>query len=100
MRLPRNLEEIATKTIDSFVNHDRILAIEAIALHKKYQESLSGLRASKGNGLSVGYLDLVYMFERVGRSWEDIVDLVKPIYAKLLAEFFAHGIRHYGAYGL
>lgn len=78
----RNLEEIATKTVDSFVNRDRMLAIEAIALHRGYQESLSALRASGDVPLSVEHLDLIHMFERVAKSWADIVDLVKPIYAK------------------
>lgn len=78
----RNLENIANKTVDSFVNHDRMLAIEAIALHREYQESLSALRASGDPPPSVEYMDLIYMFERVGKSWADIVDLVKPIYSK------------------
>ena len=76
-------EEISGRSIDAFVNHDRLLAIEAIAAHRRYQDALSGLRASAGRELlPVGFLDLVYMFERVGKSWADIVDLVRPIYAK------------------
>ena len=79
----KNFEEISTKSIDSFVNHDRRLAIEAISLHRKYRDSLSQMRTSiKNKKLSISFLDLIYMFERVGKSWEDIVDLVKPIYAK------------------
>lgn len=79
----KSFEDISGKSIDSFVNHDRLLAIEAIALHKQYQGSLLEIRASESQKqLSIDFLDLVYMFERVGKSWEDVVDLVKPIYAE------------------
>lgn len=79
----KNFEDISGKSIDAFVNRDRPLAIEAIALHRKYQSSLSAIRSSESQGqLSLDFLDLIYMFERVGRSWEDIVDLVKPVYAE------------------
>ena len=80
----KNFEDISTKSIDSFVNHDRRLAIEAISLHKQYQQSLSQIRISIQNNkeISISFLDLIYMFERIGQSWADIVDLVKPIYAK------------------
>lgn len=79
-----NFEYISTKSIDSFVNHDRLLAIESISLHKKYQDSLSHLRTSihNKNEISISFLDLIYMFERIGKSWADVADLVKPIYAK------------------
>ena len=30
--------------------------------------------------IPINYLDLVYMFERIGISWADVADLVKPIY--------------------
>ena len=80
----KTFEGISNKSIDSFVNHDRLLAIEAISLHKQYQDSLSQIRLSITNKkeLSVSFLDLIYMFERVGKSWADIVDLVKPIYTE------------------
>ena len=80
----KNFEDISAKSIDSFVNHDRLLAIEAISLHKQYRYSLSQMRTSIKNKkeLSISFLDLIYMFERVGKCWEDIVDLVKPIYAE------------------
>ena len=79
----KNFEDFASKSIDSFVNHDRPLAIEAIAAHRQYQQTLSEIRTPGGRSPpSVDFLDLVYMFERVGKSWEDVVDLVKPIYAK------------------
>ena len=78
-----DLESISTKSIDSFVNRDRPLAIEAIAAHRKYQDALAQLRiAGKEDRLSVDFLDLIHMFGRIGRSWEDVADLVQPVYAK------------------
>lgn len=75
---------LAEKSIDAFTKPDRRLAIEAIALHKKYQENLSKLRNTIGNKkeIPIDLLDLVYMFERITKSWADVVDLVKPIYNK------------------
>jgi phosphate uptake regulator len=73
---------IAEKFIDAFTKPDRLLAIEAISLHKNYEEKLSLLRTTFNNKkqIPIDFLDLVYMFERVARSWADIADLVKPIY--------------------
>ena len=80
----QNFNTLAEKSIDAFIKPDRRLAIEAILLHKKYQENLSKLRSTIGNKkqIPIDLLDLVYMFERIAKSWADIVDLVKPIYNK------------------
>ncbi|MEK6869911.1 MAG: phosphate uptake regulator PhoU [Thermoproteota archaeon] len=80
----QNFNILAEKSIDAFTKPDRRLAIEAILLHKKYQENLSKLRTTIGNKkqIPIDLLDLVYMFERIAKSWADIVDLVKPIYNK------------------
>ncbi|MEK6818083.1 MAG: phosphate uptake regulator PhoU [Thermoproteota archaeon] len=80
----QNFNILAEKSIDAFTKPDRRLAIEAISLHKKYQENLSKLRSTIGNKkqIPIDLLDLVYMFERIAKSWADIVDLVKPIYNK------------------
>jgi len=80
----QNFNVLAEKSIDAFTKPDRRLAIEAISLHKKYQENLSKLRTTIGNKkqIPIDLLDLVYMFERIAKSWADIVDLVKPIYNK------------------
>ncbi|MEK6980304.1 MAG: phosphate uptake regulator PhoU [Thermoproteota archaeon] len=80
----QNFNILAEKSIDAFTKPDRRLAIEAILLHKKYQENLSKLRSTIGNKkqIPIDLLDLVYMFERIAKSWADIVDLVKPIYNK------------------
>ena len=80
----QNFNILAEKSIDAFTKPDRRLAIEAISLHKKYQENLSKLRTTIGNKkqIPIDLLDLVYMFERIAKSWADIADLVQPIYNK------------------
>lgn len=80
--LNKNFDQIEGKSIDAFISNDRSLAIEAITLHKKYQSKVSSLRSSIENKkqIPIDYLDLVYMFERIEKSWADITDLVKPIY--------------------
>jgi len=80
----QNFNVLAEKSIDAFTKPDRRLAIEAISLHKKYQENLSKLRTTIGNKkqIPIDLLDLVYMFERIAKSWADVADLVQPIYNK------------------
>jgi len=78
----QNFISLAEKSIDAFTKPDRLLAIESISLHKEYQEKLLKLRISMGNKkqIPIDFLDLVHMFERISKSWADVVDLVKPIY--------------------
>ncbi len=78
----QNFNGLAEKSINAFTKSDRILAIEAIASHKEFQKKLSKLRITVENKkqIPIDFLDLVYMFERIGKSWADVVDLVKPIY--------------------
>jgi len=66
----------------AFTKPDRLLAIEAISLHKKYEEKLGKLRTTLGNKkqIPIEFLDLVYMFEKIAQSWADVADLVQPIY--------------------
>jgi len=80
----KDFEETAKKSINAFTQNDRSLAIQAISQYKKYQEKMSKFRISlqKKKQLPINYLDLIYMFERVIKSWDDLVDLVKPIYKK------------------
>ncbi len=80
----KDFEPIATISIDAFTQNDRTLAIQAISQHKKYQEKMLKFRTSleKKKTVPIDYLDLIYMFERVTKSWDDLVDLVKPIYKK------------------
>ncbi len=78
----QNFSSLAEKSIDAFTKPDRRLAIEAIASHKKFQKNLSKFRITIGNKkqIPIDFLDLVYMFERIAKSWADVADLVKPIY--------------------
>ena len=78
----QNFSGLAEKSIDAFTQPDRRLAIEAIASQRKFQENLSNLRTTIGNKkqIPIDFLDLVYMFERIAKSWADVADLVKPIY--------------------
>jgi phosphate uptake regulator len=78
----KDFNNVAEKSIDAFIKSDRLLAIEAILMHKKYEEKLSLLRTTLGNKkqIPLDFLDLVYMFERIAQSWADLADLVQPIY--------------------
>jgi len=80
----KDFEPIATLSIDAFTQNNRALAIQAISQHKKYQEKMSKFRTllEKKKQIPIDYLDLIYMFERITKSWVDLVDLVKPIYKK------------------
>lgn len=76
----QGFEDMATKSIDAFTAPDRLLAIESISLHRKFQDRLAALRTSGSRQLPVDFLDVLYMYERIARSWADIADLVKPLY--------------------
>ena len=80
----RNFNKLAEKSIEAFIKPDRLLAIEAISLHKQYEEKLGLLRNTLGNKkqIPMDFLDIVYMFERITQSWADVADLVQPIYNK------------------
>jgi len=80
----RNFDVLAEKSIDAFTTSDRLLAIETISLHKQFQEKLSKTKTTLGNKkqIPIDLLDLIYMFEKIAKSWADVVDLVKPIYKK------------------
>lgn len=80
--LTKDIESIHKKSIDAFIEQNRSLAIDAIASHRKFQRKISDIRSSieQKNQLQIDLLDLIYMFERVSRSWADVADLVKPVY--------------------
>ncbi len=80
----KDFSKLAEKSINAFTKPDRFLAIEAISLHKKYEEKLSKLRITLDNKkqIPIDFLDIVYMFERIAQYWADVADLVKPIYNK------------------
>ena len=78
----KDFNKLAEKSIDAFTKPDRLLAIEAISMHKQYEKKLGLLRTTLGNEkkIPLDFLDLVYMFERIAQSWADVADLVQPIY--------------------
>ena len=77
----QRIGRIAQRSIDAFTKPDRLLAIEAISLHKELEVVLGGLRETPGDDkIPVAFLDMIHMFERIARSWADVADLVKPIY--------------------
>ncbi len=77
----KDFEKIGKTSIDAFIQSDRSLAIEAIALHKKFKNNIASSRSSFGSKqIPLDYLDLLYMFERVERFYADIADLIKPVY--------------------
>lgn len=80
--LTKDIESIHQKSIDAFIDQNRSLAINAISNHRKFQKKISDIRSSieQKNQLQIDLLDLIYMFERVSRSWADVADLVKPVY--------------------
>jgi phosphate uptake regulator len=80
--LTKDIENIHQKSIDAFIEHNRRLAIDAISSHRKFQRKISDIRSSieEKNQLPIDLVDLIYMFEKVSRSWADVADLVKPIY--------------------
>jgi len=80
--ITKDIETIHKKSIDAFIDNNRSLAIEAINLHRKYQQKSSDIRSSSEQKTQapIDFLDLIYLFERVERCWADIADLVKPVY--------------------
>ena len=78
----RDFNKFAERSIDAFTKPDRLLAIEAISMHKQYEKKLSLLRTTLSNEkqIQLDFLDLIYMFERIVQSWADVADLVQPIY--------------------
>jgi len=80
----KDFEPIAKTSTNAFTQNNRALAIQVISQHNKYQERMSKFRTSleKKKQIPIDYLDLIHMFERITKSWDDLVDLVKPIYKK------------------
>ena len=78
----KDMAEIQSKSIDSFISNDRSLAINAITLQRNNSAKISKIRSSLENKkqISLALFDLIYMFEKILQSWSDITDLVKPSY--------------------
>jgi len=76
------IEDVHEKSITSFIENNRKLAIEAITLHRNYQKKISSVGSSldpKKQG-SMQLINLVFTFEKLSRCWADVADLVKPVY--------------------
>jgi len=77
------IEHIHEKAITSFIENNRLLAIEAIKLQRTYQKKISGILISNQpkKEVSIQLLDLVYTLEKLAKCWADVADLVKPVYS-------------------
>ncbi len=78
----KDIEKIHEKSIEAFIAQNRLLAIEAISLHRNYQKKISEIRSSleTKKQTSIDLLDLAYNIEKIARCWADVADLVKPVY--------------------
>ena len=78
----KDTENIYKKSIDAFIANDRLIAIDSIKLHRNFLSKISKLRSSleQKKQIPIDFLDIVYMFDRIAKSWADIADLIKPIY--------------------
>ncbi|MDE1828885.1 MAG: phosphate uptake regulator PhoU [Thaumarchaeota archaeon] len=76
------IEDIHGKAINSFIENNRLHAIEAITAFRNYQKKISEIRSSlePKKQVSIQFLNLVYTLEKLARCWADIADLVKPVY--------------------
>ena len=77
------IENVHEKSITSFIENNRKLAIEAITLYRNYQKEISGVGSAldpKKQG-SMQLINLVFTFEKLSRCWADVADLVKPVYS-------------------
>jgi len=82
----KDAEKIYKKSIDAFITNDRLLAIDSIKLYRDYLNKITKLHSSLEHKkqIPIDFLDIVYMFERIAKSWADITDLIKPIYKQEL----------------
>ncbi len=78
----KDIENIYKKSIDAFIANDRLLAIDSIKLYRNLLSQISKLRSSleQKRQIPIDFLDIVYMFDRIAKSWADIADLISPIY--------------------
>ena len=78
----KDTENIYKKSIDAFIANDRLLAIDSIKLYRNLLSQISKLRSSleQKRQIPIDFLDIVYMFDRIAKSWADIADLISPIY--------------------
>jgi len=82
--IAKDIEQIQKKSINAFITNNRSLAIDAIKLHKQYQDKIAKTRSSleQKKQAPIAFLNLIYTFEKIAQSWSDISDLVQPTYRK------------------
>ncbi len=80
----KEIETIHKKSIGAFITNNRLQAIDAIKLHKQFQQEITDFRSTLEHKkqIPIDLLDIVYTYERIARSWADITDLIQPIYRK------------------
>ena len=80
----KEIETIHKKSIGAFIANNRLQAIDAIKLHKQFQQEITDFRSTLEHKkqIPIDLLDIVYTYERIARSWADITDLIQPIYRK------------------
>ena len=80
----KEIETIHKKSIGAFITNNRLQAIDAIKLHKQFQQEITDFRSTLEHKkqIPIELLDIVYTYERIARSWADITDLIQPIYRK------------------
>lgn len=82
LEVARTFGRVGGKSVEAFTGPDRLLAIEAISMHREFSERLQRVRTGRDGGgrLPLELLDIVYMLERIAQSWADMADLVTPLY--------------------
>ena len=80
----KEIETIHKKSVSAFITNNRLQAIDAIKLHKQFQQEITDFRSTLEHKkqIPIELLDIVYTYERIARSWADITDLIQPIYRK------------------
>jgi len=80
----KEIETIHKKSVGAFITNNRLQAIDAIKLHKQFQQEITDFRSTLEHKkqIPIDLLDIVYTYERIARSWSDITDLIQPIYRK------------------
>ena len=63
----KDIETIHKKSINAFIANDRLQAINAIKIHRKYLKEITDFRSllEHKKQIPIDFLDIVYMFERI-----------------------------------
>ncbi len=84
-RIPREvidaallIEKMQSLSIDAFLNNNRAYAIQVMNEYNMLNDMLANIKR-EGNAT---LLNIIYILDRIARSWIDVVDLVKTIQSK------------------